>query len=75
MEQRGFIEYVSQLFQNLQVDYIDYYLLHSVGNASQDADGYHTFKKRYIDNGVLDFCWKKGKQEGYATWDFHFMEM
>ena len=37
-------------FEDLQVDYIDYYLLHSIGNGGID-----TFRARYIDNGMLDF--------------------
>ncbi len=37
-------------FQRLQVDYIDYYLLHSVGGGGID-----TLKKRFFDNGLLDF--------------------
>ncbi len=39
-------------FKELQVDYLDYYLLHSVGGG-EDAMGY--FRARYIDNGILDF--------------------
>lgn len=38
-------------FKNLQVDYIDYLLLHGVGMG----DGMEEFNKRYIDNGVLDY--------------------
>ena len=37
-------------FEDLQVDYIDYYLLHSIGNGGID-----TFRARYIDHGMLDF--------------------
>ncbi len=37
-------------FKQLRVDYIDYYLLHSVG-----GDGVDMLKKRFIDNGLLDF--------------------
>lgn len=36
-------------FENLQVDTIDYYLLHSIGNG-----GIETFRARYIENGMLD---------------------
>lgn len=39
-----------QSFVDLQVDYIDYYLLHSIGNG-----GIETFRARYIDNGMIDF--------------------
>ncbi len=38
-------------FRELQVDYIDYMLLHSVGGGS----GMQLFRERYIDNGILDF--------------------
>ena len=37
-------------FKNLQVDYIDYYLLHSLGRG-----GANGFKARFEDNGVMDF--------------------
>ena len=36
--------------KELQVDYIDYYLLHSVGGGGLD-----NFSKRYLDNGMLDY--------------------
>ena len=39
-----------QSMRNLQVDYIDYYLLHSIGGSGMDD-----FNKRYVDNGMLDF--------------------
>ena len=35
----------------LQTDYIDNYLLHAIGNG-----GFDTFRKRYLDNGALDWC-------------------
>ncbi len=38
-------------FEELQVDYIDYMLLHGVGMGS----GIKELEARYIDNGVLDF--------------------
>ena len=43
-------------FKNLQVDYIDYLLLHGVGMGD---DGMETFNGRYIDNGMLDFLLKE----------------
>ncbi len=39
-------------FKELQVDYIDYMLLHGVGMGN---DGMEEFKARYVDNGILDF--------------------
>lgn len=38
-------------FKELQVDYIDYLLLHAVGMGK----GMKEYEARYIDNGVLDF--------------------
>ena len=43
--------------KQLQVDYIDYYLLHSIGGGGMEA-----FKARYIDNGMLDFCVEERKK-------------
>lgn len=37
-------------FRNLQVDYIDYYLLHGIGMGGMAA-----LRSRYLDNGMLDF--------------------
>ena len=37
-------------FRELQVDYIDYYLLHGVGGRGMDE-----FTPRFLDNGLLDF--------------------
>ena len=43
-------------FKKLQVDYIDYLLLHGVGMGE---DGMKEFNQRYVDNGVLDFLMKE----------------
>ena len=46
-------------FEDLQVDTIDYYLLHSIGNG-----GIETFRQRYIENGMIDFLMKeRGKNK------------
>ncbi len=37
-------------FVNLKTDYIDYYLLHTVGSG-----GWENFQNRFIHNGILDF--------------------
>jgi len=39
--------------ERLKVDYIDYYLLHSIGG------GMDSLKGRFLDNGVLDFLLKE----------------
>ncbi len=41
-------------FEKLRVDYIDYYLMHGVGQ-----DGLKTFEKRFLNNGLLDFLVKE----------------
>jgi predicted aldo/keto reductase-like oxidoreductase len=73
-------------FEDLQTDYIDYYLLHSVKSLEN-------FNARYVENGMMDFLMKEreagrirhlgfsfhGKQEGFDQlialhekyhWDF-----
>ena len=44
--------------KELQVDYIDYLLLHGIGMGS---DGMKEFNARYMDNGVLDFLLEERK--------------
>ena len=41
-------------FEQMQTDYFDYYLMHSIGRG-----GYEAFKKRYEDNGMMDFVLKE----------------
>ena len=41
-------------FKQLRVDYIDYYLLHSIGGGGLDA-----LRGRFLDNGILDFLVKE----------------
>ncbi|MCC8173842.1 MAG: aldo/keto reductase [Odoribacter sp.] len=40
--------------KDLQVDYLDYYLLHGIGIGGIDA-----FQSRFLDNGILDFLLKE----------------
>lgn len=47
-------------FKSLQVDCLDYYMLHCCGVTAKDADGneldpLQAVKTRFIDNGMLDF--------------------
>ena len=45
----GSMQMYQNSFKELQVDYIDYYLLHAIGGSMEE------FRKRYVDNGMLDF--------------------
>jgi predicted aldo/keto reductase-like oxidoreductase len=57
-----------QSFKNLQVDYIDYYLLHSVGGG-----GMKTFMERFFENGMVDFLLKEREAGRIRNlgWSFH----
>ena len=54
-------------FVDLQVDYIDYYLLHSIGNG-----GIETFRARYIENGMIDFLMKEREAGRIRNLGFSF---
>lgn len=41
-------------FEQMQTDYFDYYLMHSIGRG-----GYKSFKRRYEENGMMDFLLKE----------------
>ena len=61
------IKMYNRSFEMLQVDTIDYYLLHNLGNDLR------SFEARFIDNGILDFLVeerKKGKIRNLG-WSFH----
>ncbi len=60
-------------FEALQVDYIDYYLLHSVGGTSGNLDCMEVLKQRFFDNGMFDFLLKE-REAGrirYLGFSFH----
>jgi hypothetical protein len=48
------IEMYHNSMKELQVDYIDYYLLHAIGGG-----GMNNLHQRYLDNGMLDFLLKE----------------
>ena len=50
------IEMYKNSMKQLQVDYIDYYLLHSIGGGGMSA-----FNTRYVDNGMLDYLVEERK--------------
>ncbi|MDR0907612.1 MAG: aldo/keto reductase [Rikenellaceae bacterium] len=53
--------------RDLQVDYIDYYLLHNVGGSVE------SFHQRFIDNGLLDFlvAEREAGRIRNLGWSFH----
>lgn len=51
---KGSKEMYLRSMKRLQTDYIDYYLLHSLGGG-----GIENFNKRFVDNGVIDFLLKE----------------
>ena len=51
----------------LRTDYIDNYLLHSIGN-----DGFATFSKRYLENGALDWCAELRREKRIRNLGFSF---
>ena len=53
------IEMFENSLKELQVDYVDYLLLHSVG---QGRDALATFNGRYMDNGILDWLVEQKKK-------------
>lgn len=65
---KGTLEIYYNSFKNLQVDYIDYYLLHATGIGGMKA-----IKERYFDNGVLDFLLKEREAGRIRNlgWSFH----
>lgn len=64
----GSIAMYRQSMEDLQVDYFDYYLLHTIGNG-----GMETFQNRFYDNGILDFLLKEREAGRIRNlgWSFH----
>lgn len=56
-----------QSFKDLQIDYIDYYLLHVIGSG-----GLKGFMARFIDNGLLDFLIKEREAGHIRNLGFSF---
>ncbi len=55
-------------FRELQTDYIDYYMLHSLGGGGMD-----NFRRRFVDNGMMDFLMEERKagRIRHLGWSFH----
>ncbi|MBR4654563.1 MAG: aldo/keto reductase [Kiritimatiellae bacterium] len=60
-----------EMFENsmksLRTDYFDFYLLHSIGNG-----GLETFRRRYIDNGALEWLLAERKAGRIRNLGFSF---
>ena len=52
--------------KELQVDYIDYYLLHAIGGGMDE------FNRRYVDNGLMDFLLEERKAGRIRNLGFSF---
>ena len=59
------MEMYRKSFEDLQTDYIDYYLLHSVKDME-------TLKRRFLDNGMLDFLVKEREAGRIRNLGFSF---
>ena len=63
------LEMYHNSMKELQVDYIDYYLLHAVGGSMEE------FAKRYVDNGMMDFLLEERKAGRIRNLGFSFHGM
>lgn len=63
----GSIAMYRKSFELMGVDYIDYYLLHTVGNG-----GMANFENRYYENGMLDFLLEERRSGRIRNLGFSF---
>jgi len=56
----------------LQTDYLDYYLLHSVGGSSGDLNSMQVLEKRFFENGLLEFLLKEREAGRIRNLGFSF---
>ena len=63
----GAMNMYNNSFKELQVDVIDYYLLHGIGGGGMEA-----FNSRYIQNGMLDFLIEERKKGKIRNLGFSF---
>ena len=60
------VEMYRNSMRELQVDYIDYYLLHAIGGGMDEFNG------RYVDNGIMDFLQQERKAGRIRNLGFSF---
>ena len=64
------------MFENslkqLQTDYIDYLLMHSIGGSGKDMTSMEMFNTRFMDNGVLDWLVEQKKAGRIRNLGFSF---
>lgn len=60
------IEMYRNSMKELQVDYIDYYLLHAVGGGMEEFNG------RYVENGIMDFLMEERRAGRIRNLGFSF---
>ena len=59
------IEMYRKSLENLQTDYLDYYLLHALGDGAG-------FRQRFVDNGIMDFLLEERKAGRIRNLGFSF---
>lgn len=57
---KGSVEMFEQSLERLQVDYLDFYMLHCVGLPGRDKEGnrvepMEAFQRRFVDSGMIEF--------------------
>jgi len=74
--QQWSFEETKKMYENsmeyLQVDYLDYLLLHAIGGSSGAGDCIATLNARYIDNGILDYMLKEREAGRIRNLGFSF---
>jgi predicted aldo/keto reductase-like oxidoreductase len=66
------IEMFNNSLKELQTDYIDYYLLHSIGGEDDDHTSMELFNARFIDNGLLEWLQQQRKEGKIRNLGFSF---
>jgi predicted aldo/keto reductase-like oxidoreductase len=66
---KGCMEMYHKSMEDLQVDYLDYYLLHSIGGGN---DGVKVVKERFYNNGALNYLLKEREAGRIRNLGFSF---